>query len=61
MWKFVTKVPTGTLQIFSAFFAMRFQRQWSQENSVRRRGGREVFSVNGDQKITLILRKIRLK
>ena len=41
MWKFVTKVPTGTLQFFSAFFAMRFQRQWSQENSVRRRGKEE--------------------
>ena len=41
MWKFVTKVPTGTLQSFSAFFAMRFQRQWSQENSIRKRGKEE--------------------
>ena len=57
MWKFVTKVPTGTLQIFSAFFAMRFQRHWSQENSLRRKGKEEekFFSLNGHQEITLIL------
>ena len=42
MWKFVTKVTTGTLQIFSAFFAMRFPRQESRKLCPKeRKGGRE--------------------